>query len=102
MTKHFFFQDMFPESDASPFAEKVFRAYDTDGNGVINFREFLCALSVTTRGSAEEKLGWSFNLYDADGDGYISRKEATDILAVRVLGSFQFGCTKEESFLNVF
>lgn len=64
--------------------QKHFRAYDTDGNGVINFREFLCALSVTTRGSAEEKLGWSFNLYDADGDGYISRQEATDILTVLV------------------
>ncbi len=75
--------NMFPKGDARAFAELIFNAYDADGNGEIDFREFMRTLSVTTKGSVEEKLHWAFRLYDLDGDGTVSRQEAIDMIEVR-------------------
>jgi len=74
------YQQFFPEGDPSKFATFVFNVFDSDKDGYITFKEFIAALSVTSRGNIEEKLDWAFNLYDLDNDGYITQTEMLDIV----------------------
>lgn len=86
------YRQFFPFGDPSNFADYVFNVFDSDKSGSIDFKEFICALSVTSRGKMEDKLDWAFQLYDIDGDGQISYDEMLKIVEaiykmVRVLVS---------------
>ena len=50
----------FPMGKTSQFCDHVFRTFDTDRNGFIDFKEFLLAIDVTSSGTPEEKLSWAF------------------------------------------
>ena len=47
---------------------------------MVEFEEFMFALSITSRGTVEEKLNWAFNLYDIDHDNTITKAEFTTVV----------------------
>ncbi|XP_046362231.1 neuronal calcium sensor 1-like [Haliotis cracherodii] len=74
------YKQFFPHGNPTKFAQFVFNVFDSNKDGYITFKEFICALSVTSRGNLDEKLDWAFNLYDLDNDGYITKAEMVDIV----------------------
>lgn len=73
------FKQFFPFGDPTDYCHYLFRVFDVDNSKYIDFKEFIIALSITSRGTLEQKLNWSFKLYDSKRSGQLSY---TDILAV--------------------
>jgi len=74
------YNQIFPSGDAEKFAKQVFQTCDKDGDGKLDFREFLSSISVQQRGTFQEKLVWAFDLYDIDNSGRISKSELVEMI----------------------
>lgn len=70
----------FKSGDPDKFCEHIFRTFDIDGNGSVDFKEFLLAIGVTSNGSVEDRLKWAFRMYDINGDGLIQIPEMKKIV----------------------
>ena len=74
----------FPNGKATMFAENVFRLFDKNSDGRIDFRELITSLGILSKGNKEEKLKFLFSLYDIDGNGFINRDEMRCVLRALV------------------
>uniref|UniRef100_A0A1I8GW58 Neuronal calcium sensor 2 n=1 Tax=Macrostomum lignano TaxID=282301 RepID=A0A1I8GW58_9PLAT len=71
---------IFPDGNADEFCTHVFRTFDKDNSGKIDFKEFLLAINITSGGKPQEKLEWAFQMYDIDGNGRIEKAEMVEII----------------------
>ena len=79
-----------PEADTSGLVEHVWRMYDTNLDGEIDFREFMLALSVMSKGSAEDNLRQIFRLFDVNSDGRLEREELSRVVSeLRKVGAVE-------------
>ena len=69
---------MFPQR--SKFSKKVFKAFDLDGSGEIDFQEFVLCLWNFCSCTKDALYRLSFELYDLDRSGYLDEREMRKIL----------------------
>uniref|UniRef100_A0A8R1DRH0 EF-hand domain-containing protein n=1 Tax=Caenorhabditis japonica TaxID=281687 RepID=A0A8R1DRH0_CAEJA len=65
-----------PELQQNPLVQRVIDIFDEDGNGEVDFREFIQGISqFSVKGDKNTKLKFAFRIYDMDRDGFISNGE---------------------------
>ena len=69
-----------PKRDACKMEKHVFRIYDTNTDGFIDFEEFMIVFHIMSAGSNEEVLRKIFRVFDVNCDGTISKKEMTKLI----------------------
>ena len=58
----------------------MFRMYDSDDDGFIDFTEFMLVFHIMSDGAPEEVLTKIFRVFDVNGDGVISIKEMDKLI----------------------
>merc|ERR1712048_1070352 len=77
---HSMMKECYPGTDTEKLERHIFRMYDTNEDGHIDFREFMIVLYVMSNGSPEENLKQIFRVFDINNDGSISLKELQRIV----------------------
>jgi len=74
-----------PELQQNPLVQRVIDIFDADGNGEVDFKEFIEGMSqFSVKGGKDSKLRFAFRIYDIDNDGYISNGELFQVLKMMV------------------
>nr|ABV60402.1 calcineurin subunit B [Artemia franciscana] len=74
-----------PELQQNPLVQRVIDIFDSDGNGEVDFKEFIQGVSqFSVKGDKESKLRFAFRIYDMDNDGFISNGELFQVLKMMV------------------
>jgi len=73
-------QECYPGADTEKLSRHIWRMYDTNKDGHIDFKEFMIVLYVMSNGSPEENLRQIFRVFDINNDGRISATELKRIV----------------------
>jgi len=93
----------YPSTDTEKLESHIFRMYDTNGDGYIDFREFMIVLYTFSNGTPKENLNQMFRVFDINSDGSVSLKELLRIVkALHILfkNDEKFNQTTPEELAN--
>lgn len=79
----------FPDANPKAYTQHVFRSFDSDSDGTLDFKEFIAPLHLTSSGKTIQKLKWAFALYDVDKKGNITKNEINEIVKVIFFAGLQ-------------
>ena len=77
---HEMIEKALPKLDTSNMEKHVYRIYDTNDDGYINFTEFMMIFFIMSDGSPEEVLTKIFRVFDVNSDGTITQKEMAKLI----------------------
>merc|ERR1712079_371545 len=77
---HSMMKECYPGADTEKLERHIFRMYDTNKDGHIDFREFMIVLYIMSNGTPQENLKQIFRVFDINNDGFISLKELQRIV----------------------
>ena len=69
--------------EAKKEVERIMKEIDIDGNGTIDYNEFVMAATNRQKMLNKEKLEATFKIFDKDGNGSISKEEIKSLLCAR-------------------
>jgi Ca2+-binding EF-hand superfamily protein len=84
MTKHEFtqfYKQFQPSQTSESFCKNIFRIFDRNSNGYIEFPELMFSISLTSNEmDRRKKVELIFRIYDVDGNGSINKREFKKII----------------------
>uniref|UniRef100_A0A915Q6R4 ubiquitinyl hydrolase 1 n=1 Tax=Setaria digitata TaxID=48799 RepID=A0A915Q6R4_9BILA len=66
---------------ANNFIDGLFRAFDENDDGLVDFKELVCGLSASCRGPHTARLNFIAQVFDSDSDGYLSKEDIHSLYA---------------------
>jgi serine/threonine protein kinase len=60
---------------------RLFELFDTNGDGAVDFREFVSGLGSMQSDAGEDRVKMCFKMYDVDDSGWISKDELFEMLS---------------------
>lgn len=69
------FKDMIGILGNFSISDRMFKAIDTDKDGLISLEDYLVYNDILTYGNEHEKNFFSFKMIDLDGDGIVNFEE---------------------------
>ena len=72
--------ESFPRANVKKLSKHIWRMFDIDNNGLIDFKDFRMVLHVMSHGSSKDNLKQIFRVFDMNRDGKIDPKEMKEIV----------------------
>ena len=75
------YQQFFPFGDPKDYCHYLLHQFDQDNSNFIDFKEFILAFSITSRGKIEQKVTWSFDFYDYNKTGKLRYNDIVPVIS---------------------
>jgi len=74
------YSQLYPKGRSEEYSRQVFKVFDANNSGEIDFHELMLSMQVTTLGNLKKKLEIAFQLYDIDRNGVVDKQEMTKLI----------------------
>lgn len=62
--------------------KRLFKYFDKNGEGVVEFCDFIQSLNIIEKGNFQQKVALCFNVYDFETKGHLEPSKITELLKI--------------------